>query len=144
VRYESARKESRLLHFADGGAMVERVISHRFDGIEDGQAAAGEHLQVHAEASIDHFCKRLAFGEECTGAGDEILHQENVTLIEAPFNNVVLGESVRRSGIERDVNASDVQVARNILPEVRELQRRTGGVGKALALLVTVPAQIQH
>src|SRR5260370_33198314 len=101
MRYQSARKESRLLHFADGGAMVERVISHRFDGIEDGQAAAGEHLQVHAEASIDHFCKRLGFGEECTGAGEEILHQENVTLIEAPSTDVVLGESGRPGGSQR-------------------------------------------
>src|SRR6266702_8244806 len=103
MRYQSARQEFRLLHFADGWAMVERVISHRFDGIENGQAAAGEHLQVHAEASIDHFCKRPALGEERTGAGDEILHQENVTLIEAPFNNVVLGEPVRRSHIEWNV-----------------------------------------
>src|SRR6266581_9455038 len=121
MRYQSARQESRLLHFADGGAMVERVISHRFDGIENGQASTCEHLQVHAEASIDHFCQRLAFGEEGAGTGNEVFHQMNVALVEASLDNVILGEPVRSSHIERNVNAADVQVARNILPEVRKL-----------------------
>ena len=36
------------------------------------------------------------------------------------------------------------QIARNVLPEIGELQRRASGVGKPLALGVAIAAQIQH
>src|SRR5260370_5116115 len=144
MSYQRAAQERGLLHFADGRAAVESVISHRLDGIEYGQTAASEHLEVHAEASIDQFCQRTAFGEEDSRARSEIFHQTNVALIEAPFNDVALGEPLRRGGIERNVNSPDIQVTRDILPEVGELQGRTSRIGETLALLVAVAAEIQH
>ncbi len=50
---------------------------------------------------------------------------------------------MRGGSIERNVNAADVQVARNILPEVRELQCGASGIGQTLTLLVAVAAEIQ-
>ena len=70
---------------------MERIISYRFDGIEHGQTAPAEHLQVHAEAAIHHFYQQMAFGKEGSRARDQILHQAHVALIEALFNDVVLG-----------------------------------------------------
>src|SRR5256884_9240066 len=143
VGHESAAQKSRLLHFVDGWTTVERVGSYSFDGIEHGQSASAEHLHIHASAPIHHFCQRPAFGEEGAGSDNEIFHQPNVTFIKAPFNNVVLGKPVHRSTIERNVYAANVQVARNILPEVRELQRGAGSIGQTLTLLVAVAAEIQ-
>ncbi len=122
--------------------MVERVIARGFDGFEYGQPAAGEHLQVHAEASIDHFCQWMALGKEDAGARDQILHQADVALVEAAFDEVALDESMRGGHIKRNVNASDVQVPGDILPEVRQLQRRTGSIRKTLALFITIAAEI--
>ena len=47
-------------------------------------------------------------------------------------------------GFERDVDAVLLQIHRDVLPEIGELQRRAGGVRKALPLGVRVAAQIQH
>src|SRR5882762_6680101 len=119
-------------------------VSYRFDGVEYGQTAAGKHLQVHAEASIDHFCQRLAFGKEESRPRDQGLHQAHEALIEAPFNDVGFGEPLGRGGIERNINPPDFQITGYILPEVGELQSRTGGIGEKLALLVAITAQVQH
>src|SRR5882757_8514320 len=143
MSYQGAAQERRLLQFADSGAVVECVISDRFDSVENGQTAAGEHLEVHAEASIDHSCQRLAFGKEESRASDQVLHQAHEALIEAPFNDVGFREPLGRGGIERNVNPPDFQIAGYILPEVGELQSRTGDIGETLALLVAVAAQIQ-
>src|SRR5467141_4615766 len=124
MSYQSAAQERRLLQFADSGAVVECVISHRFDGVEYSQTAAGKHLQVHAEASIDHFCQRLAFGKEESRPRDQVLHQAHEALIEAPFNDVGLGEPLDRGGIERNVNPPDFQIAGSILTAVGELPSR--------------------
>src|SRR6266576_328444 len=51
---------------------------------------------------------------------------------------------LRRSRIKRNVNTSDLQVTRDILPEVRELKRRTSCIRQTLALFVAVTAQVQH
>ncbi len=63
IRKQRAPKEKRLFPFADGWAMVESVVSRRFDGIEYDQTAAGEHLEVHAKVSVHHLCQRTAFCE---------------------------------------------------------------------------------
>ena len=46
--------------------------------------------------------------------------------------------------IERDIDAIFIQVARDILPEICKLQGGAGGVGKRLALLVAISAEIEH
>ena len=75
---------------------------------------------------------------------NQFLHQRNVARIEAARHDVVFREAVRRQRFQRNVDAALFQIARHILPEIRELQRRARRVGKLLALGVAIAAQIQH
>src|SRR5689334_14705274 len=68
----------------------------------------------------------------------------HVALIEVALDNIVFGEALGRRGVEWNVDAAFVEVARNVLPKIRKLQRGAGGVGKTLALLVAVAAKIQN
>ncbi len=72
--YEQAAQQPGLFGFADRGAMLKRVVAARFDGVENGEAAAAEHFEIDAEASVDHFCERKTFVEKAARAGDEFLH----------------------------------------------------------------------
>ena len=63
--------------------MAQGVVAAGFDGVENGEAAAAEHFEIDAEAGVDHFCERHAFGEERARAGNQILHQANVPAVEA-------------------------------------------------------------
>ena len=46
--------------------------------------------------------------------------------------------------IERKIDAIFLQIHRDVLPEIGELQRGAGGVREALALGIAIAAQIQH
>src|SRR5260370_36578203 len=61
-----------------------------------------------------------------------------------PLHDVTFREPMRCGGIEGNINPSNVQVPGDILPKICQLQRRASRIGEALALLVAVPAQIQH
>src|SRR6266404_6612794 len=124
--------------------MVERVIAAGLDGVEYGKTAAAEHFEIDAEAGVDHFCERHALGEQRARASDQILHQVNVTVVEAALYEVGFGKAVRRGDIERNVNAALFEVARDVLPEIGELQCSAGGVGELLALLITIAAEIEN
>ena len=123
--------------------MVERVVAHGFDGVENGEAAAAEHFEVDAEAAVDHFCQRSALRKENAGAGDQIFHQADVAFVEAALDDVGFGEAVRCGDVERDVDAAFFEVALNVLPEIRELESGAGGVGHRLALFVAIAAEIK-
>src|SRR5258708_39442191 len=89
-----------LLAFADGGAVIQRVVTARFDGVEDGDAAAAEHFEIHAEAPIDHFCERIAFRKKLARASDQVLHQSNVAIAELAIDDFAFIYTVLRSDIE--------------------------------------------
>ena len=46
--------------------------------------------------------------------------------------------------VERNVDATLFEIARNVLPEIRQLQCGAGEIGKLLALGVAIAAEIQH
>src|SRR4029077_10197450 len=56
----------------------------------------------------------------------------------------VFRKAVSSQRIERNVDAPLLEVARYILPEIRELQGRARRVRKPLALRIAIPAQIEH
>jgi hypothetical protein len=143
MRDERAAEQARLLRFADRGAMVQGVVAGGFDGVENGDAAAAEHFEIDTQAGVDHFGQRHALGEECARADNQILHQVDVPIVEAVLDDVGLGQAVRGGGIERNVDAALFEVPSDVLPEIGELQCSASGVGKALALVVTIAAQIE-
>ncbi len=51
---------------------------------------------------------------------------------------------MRGSDVERDVDAAFFEIARNVLPEIGELERGAGGVGEALAFGVAIAAEIEN
>ena len=60
------------------------------------------------------------------------------------LEKILFGDASRSQGIQGDIDAILIQGrARDILPEICKLQGGAGGVGKRLALLVSVPAEIQ-
>src|SRR5579864_465068 len=140
---QSPAKQASLFQFADSGALVKRVVANSFDGIENGEAAPAEHFQINAEALIHHFCERQTFCKQGTRASDQMLHQANVAVIKAAFDDIVFGEAMRCGSIKRNVDAAFVQVARNILPEIGKLQGSAGSVGKPLARFIAIAAEIE-
>src|SRR6266850_4623677 len=106
-------EQTSLLAFADGRALVKRVVSAGLDGVEDGEAAATEHIEIDAESRVHHFRERRAFGEQCARAGDQIFHQIYVEVVEAAVDDVRLGEAVSGSGVEWNIDASFFEVAGN-------------------------------
>src|SRR5215472_6856296 len=139
---QGAAKKACLLQFADGGAPMKGVVTHRFDRVENGDAASAEHFEVDAQPGINHFCKRQSFSKQFARARYEILHQADVAIIETPLDDIVFAKTLGRGRVERNVDAALIEVARNVLPEVRELKRSASCIGKALTLLVAVAAEV--
>src|SRR5246127_82475 len=46
--------------------------------------------------------------------------------------------------VQWNINASFFEVARNVLPEICQLQRGAGGIGKLLTRFIAVAAEIKH
>src|ERR1700746_3632921 len=115
---QSASEKSSLLQFADCGALVKGVAAHRFDGIENGEATAAEHFQVDTQVGINHCGERQTFGKQSARARDQILHQTDVAIVKAAFDNIVFAEAVGRGSVERDIDTSFVEVAGHVLPEI--------------------------
>ncbi len=59
------------------------------------------------------------------------------------LENILFAYAVSGSLIERNVDAAFFHVARNVLPEIGELQRGAGCVRKALAVLIAITAKVK-
>ena len=122
---------------------MQRVVADGFDGVENGEAATAKHSEVNAEALVNHPCERPSLSKQRASAGDEILHQAYVTFVKAALDDVLFGDSLGRGGVEWNINAALVEIARNVLPEIRQLQRRAGRIGEELAGFVTVATEVE-
>src|SRR5258705_7190692 len=71
---QRAAEQAGFLAFADGRAVVERVVSAGLDGVEDGEAAATEHIEIDAGAEVPQFIKRGALVEKMAGGGHAIFY----------------------------------------------------------------------
>src|SRR5215472_16171499 len=140
---QRAAKKTSLLKSADGGALMERVVSDGFDGLENGEAATAEHFQINTKTFVDQFRERHALGKQSASAAEQILHQTDVAFVKAALNDVLLAKTLASSSVERNVDAPFFKVARDVLPEICKLQGGAGRVGQALALLVTIAAKIK-
>src|SRR5262249_15959714 len=64
--------------------------------------------------------------------------------VERAGKQLRFAESVCLDRLQRNVNTVFVETPRHILPEIRQLQRRTGKVRQSLTLAIAVPAKIQY
>src|SRR5215469_5669259 len=140
---QSTAEEASLLQFANGGTLVKRVVTDGLDGVENRDAAAAEHFEVNAEALIHRFRERQTLVKKGACARNEILHEAHVAVVKPPLDDIVFVKALGGCSIKRNVNAAFVEVARNVLPKIRELKCSTSGVRKALALLVTIAAEVK-
>lgn len=122
---------------------MQRVIAAGFDGVENGYAAAGEHIEVDAQAALDHFGERGALDKEIARANDQIFHQADVTRVETAFDDIGFHEAVGCGDIERNIDAAFFEVAIDVLPKIGELESGAGGVRQRLALFVAIAAKIE-
>ncbi len=60
------------------------------------------------------------------------------------MDDVDFGDAVTRSNVEWYVDTTLIEVAPNVLPEIGELERRAGGIGKALTFRIAIAAEIQQ
>ena len=72
------------------------------------------------------------------------LHQPHVALIKSPRANVLFVQSMRAQRLQRNIDPALLQIARNVLPEIRQLQGRAGVIRKPLPLRIAVIAKIKH
>src|SRR5439155_7364544 len=83
--------------------------------------------------------------EELSRALDFESHQVAKIVVAAGGGDLRFRYAEAGHGIARDVDAIALnEVARDILPEVGELQRGARAVGEALALFVPVSAEVEH
>src|SRR5215813_12261399 len=75
---------------------------------------------------------------------DQLAHQVCVPLIEAPREQIRYIQAVRRQRVEWDIDSIFIEIARNVLPEVRQLKRRACEIGKRLTLRIAVPVQVKN
>src|SRR5690348_1580180 len=139
-----AAEEASLHASGERGPAVQRVVAHGLDSVEDSDASAGEEIDVDAKFRSDARSERRAGGEKSARARNQIFHQGDVARIEIARDNFVLGQAVGGDEFERDVDAALLEVAADVLPEVRELQRGASGVGERLTLGVAVAEEIEH
>ena len=108
--------------------MTQCVISHCFNCAEHGHSSAAEHLDVYPQMGIHLLRQRQSLREKPARIGNQLLHQVGVAFVESPLDDVALRDPVLCRHAERNVNPPLVQIARNVLPEIRQLQRGAGSV----------------
>src|SRR5690348_3994022 len=123
--------------------MIQRVITGTFDCIENRETATAEQLNIDTQMGVNTLGKRKAETEEFAGTFDERFHQGDVSFIEFAGDDFVFGESVGSQLARWDIDTAFFQIARDILPEIRELQSRAGEIREALALFVAIAAEIK-
>ncbi len=145
ARGESASQQSHLRPFRERGAMLERVVSRSFDGVENREAAAAEHFEVHAQEWFDGLGQRepRAETERACARSDDFI-SATYRASNFPRRDIGFGQTVFRQGIQRDIEAALFEVARNVLPEIRQLQRGASVIGELLPRFVAIVAEIKN
>src|SRR3974377_786042 len=113
--------QSTLLAFAAHRTRMQGVITYGLDFIEHSHAASTEHLEIDGKLPLNHFGQRQTKVEEFARASDQILHQGDVGLIEFFLNDILFADRVGGSDVERNVDSADIQIARDVLPEIGKL-----------------------
>src|ERR1700692_4201038 len=114
------------------------------DGVQDFLAAAAEEFEIDRQLFIYFADKRQAAVKPFAGALDLKPHH-----FAKRGSVTVLGQIFFRHGIfpqvfKRQIDSALGEVDANVLPEVCELQRGAGVVGKLLPLGIAIAAEIEY
>src|SRR5207249_3967497 len=127
-----------------GGPAGEDVVASGLDAGEDGEAAAGEDADLVPEPPPDHVGERQAALEQRAGTGDLEREQVAEARVHAARGERLVAPGAAREILLRQVDAAAVEVARHVLPEVGQLERRADVVGAALARGVAMAEEREH
>src|SRR5215831_827451 len=137
------RDQSQLARGGDRGAIAQNGEVLLLDRVQNFQTAAAEQIKVDREFAIDSSDQGPALPEPVAGALHLELHHLAKSGSVLPAGDIVLGDAKAAQVFERQVNPVLLVIDTDVLPEIGELQRGAGEVGKLLALSVPVPAKIQ-
>ncbi len=127
------------------GAPGERVVVLGGDRVAEGEAAGAEHPHVEGDASRHEAVQGRAAQQVLPGDPDLALHQRAHLRRGDQLPQVVLGDAEPVHRLAGQVDAVPVgEVARDVLPEVDELQADAGGVAHADPPRVAVAEHAEH
>ncbi len=115
-----------------------------FDGVQNFLPAAAEEFDVGGQCAIDFPDQRLALRKPFPRAFDFKLHHLAERGSVFAVADYCFAHAEAAQVFEGKINSSFGKIRAHVLPEVRELQRGAGVIGKLLALGIAVSADIKH
>jgi len=86
--------------------MAQGVVAAGFDGIENGGPPRLNISRSTLRRVSTIFASGMPSAKERARATDQILHEVNVTIVEAALHDFSFGHAVRRGNIQRNVDAA--------------------------------------
>ena len=112
---------------------------------EDQSASLAEEGNLHSHGGPQERQKFFAALEHFGGAIHLVTHQAAEILVATPFDDLRLGHAEPLHRIRRQIDAVALQdIAPDILPEIRQLQRAARLIGKQLPTFIAISAEIEH
>ena len=124
--------------------MVESVVSDGLNRVKHPQAAAAEQFDVDAEPQVERRRQRKTQSKEFSRSRNEVAHQLHISIVESALEQAGFREAGRREHIDRNVDSVFIEVARDILPKICELQGGARVIGEILPLPIAISTEIEH
>ena len=141
--HRGAGDESEFARLRNGGTIAENGEVLLLDRVENFLAAAAEEIEIDGQFAIDFGNQRKALAEPVAGALNFKLHHRAESGSVLAVRDLVFADIEAAKVFERKIDAALGVVGGYVLPEVGELQRRAGEVGKLLALGIAISAEVE-
>src|SRR5437588_3224706 len=138
------RHQGQLARLRDCRAIAQYCEVLLLDGIQDFQATAAEEVEIDGELAVDSTHQRKTLPKPVTGALDFEFHHGAESGSVLVLSNFGFVDMEPAQVLQREIYATLGIVHADVLPEIGELQRGAGVVGKALALSIPVSAKVQN
>ena len=119
---EQREREFQKITFGQFGTSGEDAIVLLSDFVENGESPAGNEFDFEAHATGKTTTQRETLPEKTTRPFHLELHQPQELRRFVPRTQLFAGDFVRPEVRQRKIDATDLQIAANILPEIGELQ----------------------
>src|SRR5260370_9051396 len=139
-----ARQERQFAPLGNGRTLSQDSKILPLDRVQNFLAAAAKQFEVDGEFSVDFFYQRQTAMKPLTGALNLNPHHLAEGLSVAVRSDVFLAHPEPAKALDRQINAAFGVVDAHVLPEICQLQRAAGEIGKLLAFGVIVAAEVEH